>query len=258
MIEGGFEATLDEHLAVMTLIGDDPPLKVLEQSLVGRPGLVQRRTTRGLRRARVHAAAPYLGADRKGTSSSGAERLEKLRSDTLRKGFNSPFWPHVLTTTSIGQDGLDFHVWCDRIIHWDLPRDPVDFEQREGRIARYASLGVRRALAEVHGDAALAPWESPFGAIFAAARAAKCEGLGLERWWSPPSHRPISVTFSLPFSLASLRLLRLRDDLVHYRLALGQPEPQLFEAMVKHFGLNQSQARELALNLSPAVPTPHT
>jgi superfamily II DNA/RNA helicase len=73
-------------------------------------------------------------ADRK------AERLEKMRSDTLRKGFNSPFWPHVLITTSIGQEGLDFHVWCDRVIHWDLPRDAVDFEQREGRIARYANL----------------------------------------------------------------------------------------------------------------------
>ncbi|WP_141245296.1 hypothetical protein [Mesorhizobium sp. WSM4313] len=131
MVDGGLEAVLDEHVAVMTMIGDDPPLKVLENSLVGRPGLVQRRTTRGVRRARVHAAVPYLGADRKaeGADRKKAERLEKLRSDTLRKAFNSPFWPHILTTTSIGQDGLDFHVWCDRVIHWDLPRDPVDFEQ---------------------------------------------------------------------------------------------------------------------------------
>lgn len=257
MLDGGFEAVLDEHVAVMTLIGDDPPLKILENSLVGRPGLVQRRTTRGVRRVRVHAAAPYLGADRKAVSNRAdrnkADRMEKLRSDTLRKAFNSPFWPHVLTTTSIGQDGLDFHVWCDRIIHWDLPRDPVDFEQREGRIARYASLGVRRALAEAHGGAAKAPWESCFGAIFKSARAATHEGLGLERWWSPAAHKPISVTFSLPFSVSGLRLSRLRDDLVRYRLALGQPEPQLFEAMIRHFGLDQGRARELALNLSPGM-----
>jgi hypothetical protein len=263
MLEGGFEATLDEHVAVMTLIGDAAPLEVLEQSVVGRPGLVQRRTTRGVRRARVHAAAPYLGADRKRVTGENTdrkaadrkpERMQKLRSDTLRKAFNSPFWPHVLTTTSIGQDGLDFHVWCDRVIHWDLPRDPVDFEQREGRIARYASLGVRRALATAHGGAVLSAWKSPFGAIFEAARAAKSEGLGLERWWSPPDHKPVSITFSLPFSLAGLRLLRLRDDLVRYRLALGQPDPQLFEAMVEHFRLSHGRARELALNLSPAMP----
>src|SRR6185312_2148362 len=220
----------------------------LEQSLVGRPGLVQRRTTRGLRRARVHAAAPYLGADRKEAGRRNfdrkAERSEKLRSDALRKGFNSPFWPHVLATTSIGQEGLDFHVWCDRIIHWDLPRDSVAFEQREGRIARYASLSVRRALADAYGGSALLPWQSPYVAIFEAARAAKREGLGLERWWAPASHKPVSVTFSLPFSLSGLRLLRLRDDLVRYRLALGQPEPQLFETMVEHFGLSQGRARE--------------
>jgi hypothetical protein len=179
----------------------------------------------------------------------------KTSRRTLRKGFNSPFWPHVLAKTSIGQDGLDFHVWCDRIIHWDLPRDPVDFEQREGRIARYGSICVRRALAEVYGGAPPAPWQSPFGAIFEAARAAKRDGLGLERWWSSTNHKPTSVTFSLPFSLAALRLSRLRDDLVHYRLALGEPEPHMFEAMVEHFGLSHDQARELPLNLSPAAPT---
>jgi hypothetical protein len=133
--------------------------------------------------------------------------------------------------------------------------DPIDFEQREGRIARYASLSVRRALVETFGDAAVARWESPFRAIFEAARAAKRDGLGLERWWSPACHKPVSITFSPAFSLAGLRLSRLRDDLVRYRLALGQPEPQLFEAMVKHFALGEGKARELALNLSPAVPT---
>jgi hypothetical protein len=261
ILEGGFEATLDEHVAVMRLIGDDLPLKILEQSLVGRPGLVRRRSTGRGKRFRVHAAAPYLGADRKGPRKDRggkvgkSEKLEKLRSDALRNGFNSPFWPHVLATTSVGQEGLDFHVWCDRVVHWDLPRDPVDFEQREGRIARYASLGVRRALADTYGGGALAPWQSPFGAIFDAARDAPREGLGLERWWSPPSHRPVSITFNLPFSLSGQRLGYLRDDLVRYRLALGQPEPQLFQAMIEHFSLSTDESRELALNLSPAVPT---
>jgi hypothetical protein len=249
LLDGGLEATLDEHVAVMMLIGDEKPLSILAQSIVGRPGRVQRRTTRGIRPARVHAAVPYLGAER---HSKGSKTSEKLRADTLRKAFNAPFWPHVLATTSIGQEGLDFHVWCDRVVHWDLPRDPVDFEQREGRISRYASLGVRRALAQKYSPAELTPWSSPFQAIFDVARAAKREGLGLERWWSPSEQRPISITFSLPFSRSQLKLTRLREELVSYRLALGQPEPQLFEAMIKHFGLDSEAARELALNLSPA------
>ncbi|HBO43053.1 MAG TPA: hypothetical protein DD670_03785 [Planctomycetaceae bacterium] len=250
MVDGGFEAVLDEHMAVMMLIGDLEPIQVLEESLVGRPGRVQRRTTRGLRHARVHAAVPYLGADRKTT-----DRSEKLRSDMLRKGFNSPFWPHVLVTTSIGQEGLDFHVWCDRVIHWDLPRDPVDFEQREGRISRYASLCVRRALVEKYNDKPRQTWESPFKSIFTATAEAKGQGLGLERWWSPADHQPVSVTFSQPFSVSELQIAQLQKDLVRYRLALGQPEPQLFEAMVRHFELGTNQVRELALNLSPTVST---
>jgi len=39
------------------------------------------------------------------------------RTDQVRDAFNSPFWPFVLTTTSIGQEGLDFHPYCHAIIH---------------------------------------------------------------------------------------------------------------------------------------------
>ncbi len=63
-------------------------------------------------------------------------RSRPLRPDELRKAFNAPFWPYVLATTSIGQEGLDFHCWCDTIIHWDLADDPVSHEQRQGRIQR--------------------------------------------------------------------------------------------------------------------------
>ncbi len=140
----------------------------------------------------------------------------------------------------------------DRIVHWDLPRDPVDFEQREGRIARYASLCVRRSLAATYGDAGLSAdhGSSPFWAIFQAARDAKKEGMGLERWWSPPNHKPVSITFDVRFSQNVARLKELQEDLTRYRLALGQPEPGLFEDMVKHFNLQPGEARGLALDLS--------
>lgn len=255
IMAGGFEAVVDEHLAVMRLIGDGTPLDHLRQSFVGRGGRVRMRRAGARKAARVsvHAAVPYAGAER-GRTKAG--KGGKLRSDALRRAFNSPFWPHVLATTSVGQEGLDFHVWCDRVVHWDLPRDPVDFEQREGRIARYASLCVRRSLAEAHADAgrAAGPGSSPFWAIFEAARAAAGEGRGLERWWSPPTHRPVSVTFDVRFSQNATRLRDLQTDLTRYRLALGQPEPGLFEELVKHFGLAPGEARDLALDLSAPGP----
>ena len=59
------------------------------------------------------------------------------RKEQVRKAFNSPFWPFVLATTSVGQEGLDFHTYCHAVMHWNLPANPVDMEQREGRIHRY-------------------------------------------------------------------------------------------------------------------------
>ena len=258
ILEGGFEAVLDEHLGVLRLISNLQGPKLIEALTAGvleRPGSVRLRSG-GVRktRVRVHAVSPFAGAERRAARGGGDE---KLRSDTLRRAFNSPFWPHVLTTTSVGQEGLDFHVWCDRVIHWDLPTDPVDFEQREGRVARYASLVVRRALVEEHGQAALAgpPMESPFARVIDRARAMPAAGAGLEKWWVPTSHKPLSITFDWAFSIRAIQFETLRRDLLFYRLALGQPEPELFRSFVSHFQLDAAGARELALNLSPLHPT---
>ena len=38
------------------------------------------------------------------------------RADRIRKSFNSPFRPFVLSTTSIGQEGLDFHCYCRKVM----------------------------------------------------------------------------------------------------------------------------------------------
>ncbi|MBY2950946.1 C-terminal helicase domain-containing protein [Rhizobium leguminosarum] len=249
LVDGGFEAVLDEHLAVTGLVGDATPLDNLEHAIIARPGQIRLRRggTKKFARARVHAAMPFSGAQ-----SRGGGKSEEIRSDGIRRAFNSPFWPHVLATTSIGQEGLDFHVWCDRVIHWDLPRDPVDFEQREGRVDRYGSLSVRRALAEQFGNGIESAAASPFEEIFKRARKAPRTAFGLERWWSPLDHKPRSFTFETPLTMAGVRFNRLRDDLMRYRLALGQPEPGLFGQFVEHFKLSRDEVRELAVNLSPA------
>lgn len=71
---------------------------------------------------------------------------------TLQQAFNSPFRPFVLATTSVGQEGLDFHWYTRKIVHWNLPSNPVDMEQREGRINRYKCLAIRRNIAKFFGD----------------------------------------------------------------------------------------------------------
>src|SRR3546814_6149213 len=67
-----------------------------------------------------------------------AEEEKGIRRTALvQAAFKSPFRPFVLASTSIGQEGLDFHPYCARIVHWKLPSNPVDIEQRGGRGHRF-------------------------------------------------------------------------------------------------------------------------
>lgn len=98
---------------------------------------------------RCHVAMPFVEGRAAYAHEPGATEsteVPRIRTDELRKAFNTPFWPYVLATTSVEQEGLDFHAWCDTIVHWDLCRNPVDLEQREGRIQRYGGLSIRRAI----------------------------------------------------------------------------------------------------------------
>lgn len=254
-VAGGLESALDEHVALLQRLYDHKGKKILDElmvTLMDRPGNVRLRRSSKDARVRVHAATPFAG----GVQKARGGKEEKLRSDSLRRAFNSPFWPHLLATTSVGQEGLDFHVWCDRIIHWDMPRDPVEFEQREGRVSRYASLAVRRGLAKTLGDGArrVPHFTSPFARLLHLAETAKVreEESGLNRWWIGET-RPKRIVFEWPFSLRSLRHADLERNLFYYRLGLGQPEPDLFMAFLRNLDVEPSVARILALNLCPLV-----
>ena len=127
-------------------------------------------------------------ADREFSDSEGKHKIS--RSDALRKAFNTPFRPFILATTSVGQEGLDFHPWCDRIAHWDLCASPLDLEQREGRIQRFLGLNVRKQLARDFGSMVLSksrrserscsPWG---GEILSLAENQAVNTDGLSPWW---------------------------------------------------------------------------
>lgn len=253
MLKGGFEAVLDEQMVLLGQLGDAKGLAIFEQlssCLLDRPSLVQFRRGKNTKlRIPVQAATPFAGGEQR---KVGKRKAARLRSDTLRRAFNSPFWPHILCTTSVGQEGLDFHQWCRRIVHWDLPSDPVDFEQREGRIARYASLAVRQSLGAEHGAEALARAAngSPFSSLLAVAGEQSSGRTGLERWWLPTTGKPVSVSFDWRFSLRSKRKEDMLEELLYYRLALGQPNPEAFMEMLKRVGADHGNPRDLAIDLS--------
>ena len=88
-------------------------------------------------------ARPLLERESSEVKREGASSLTELRN-----AFNSPFMPFVLSSTSVGQEGLDFHWYCHAIVHWNVPHTPVDFEQRDGRIHRFRNHAVRRNIAQ--------------------------------------------------------------------------------------------------------------
>ena len=150
-----------------------------------------------------------------------------VRLGTVREAFNSPFRPFVLATTSVGQEGLDFHPYCYRVYHWNLPGNPVDLEQREGRVHRFKGHAVRLNVAHNHGAelwGQAAASADPWAQMFVSARAATLSDTDLAPYWL--CEGPVKVERRvpiLPFSRETQRLEWLKRSLTVYRLAFGQP-----------------------------------
>lgn len=268
--EGNLESVLDEYFATTQGLGveeQDPRrgkrvLEALHAALTTRAASARLDPLQGGRRKalrtgkmRCHAGM-QLRPDEGGDFADG--KGARIRSDSVRKAFNSPFRPFVLATTSVGQEGLDFHVYCNHLVHWDLPSNPVDLEQREGRIQRYGGLSVRRALVE---DLDQPPFThgSPWRALAESWSDLEDHG-GRYPWWSAGEERIQRTVFVAPFSQEVLRLRRLQRAVALYRLTLGQPNPaHMVEALLQEEECltpdardeRQRWLREARLDLTP-------
>ena len=190
------------------------------------------------------------------TEGDGQEKNVN-RKTAVRNAFNSPFQPFVLATTSIGQEGLDFHNYCRRIVHWNLPSNPIDLEQREGRIQRFACLAIRQNLVRRYGTQTFQE-ESVWQEMFRRAEQAEKENgsSDLIPYWGlrekaddlVPIERIVPM---YPFSKDGLVYERMMKILSLYRLTLGQSrQEELLEYLFSHAECPE-QFRKLFMNLSP-------
>lgn len=165
--------------------------------------------------------AVRFGEERSDDSERGANRAEQVRA-----AFNSPFWPFVLATTSVGQEGLDFHPYCHAVVHWNLPANPVDLEQREGRVHRYKGHAVRKNVAARFGLSAVAATGDPWDAVFSAAVRERPPGSSdLVPYWVYPLEGGASIErhlIAFPLSRDASRMEALRRTLAVYRMVFGQ------------------------------------
>lgn len=192
--------------------------------------------------------------------------------------FNSPFRPFVLATTSIGQEGLDMHRYCHEVYHWNLPANPVDLEQREGRVHRYKCYAIRRNLAALYGGRVLSesrdavgatantspdPVFDPWGLIFNIALDERSEEESdLNPYWilDMPDGVKINRRILAPaLSWETQAVTPLKNSLALYRMVFGQPRQQELLGLLQHRIDHGEVPRELAefrIDLSPPYGQP--
>jgi len=265
-LNGNLQSVLDEYVHVlrgfMGIIDPDAPgaVATLGKQLAGSVSL---------------RAANYVARDPAKAFEDGRETMrsrfalqfgqrqtdmegELQRSEDVRTAFNSPFWPFVLASTSVGQEGLDFHLYCHAIVHWNLPANPVDLEQREGRVHRFKGHAVRKNLAHGYRRAAFEgspedPWEKMFDA---AASARDADQNDLVPYWVLAGPAAIERHVPLiPLSREVARLANLKRTLAVYRLVFGQPRQEDLIEFLLSRGLTAEEigalVDELRVDLRP-------
>ncbi len=182
------------------------------------------------------------------------QKAEDARQPEVRRSFNSPFWPFVLASTSVGQEGIDFHWWCHSVFHWNTPPNPVDFEQREGRVDRYRGHAIRKNVAQHHGAAVLQdPGRDPWSTAWKLAQDLRSEYGDFTPSWVYPGDAKIE-RHVVPFVMSSdmARYERVKRDVALYRLTFGQPRQEDMLELLREQGTEGVGAREdIQIRLTP-------
>jgi hypothetical protein len=252
VLEGNLEAVLDEHFWL-----PDPEHAAWEKSGRKDGRIAALRDTLGIRSAPVvisekkrritlsaHAAMPLTDTE---AHTAATQDVKQLRADDLRRAFNTPFWPHVLCTTSVGQEGLDFHLWCRTIVHWDLCSTPVDLEQREGRVDRFKSLAVRRAMSKGLGTGRAGNVQT-WNAVDGQSKRFE-DDTGLAPWWVFRDATIDRWFMDPPASEERRRRQELKHLRELYRLALGLPHHHDVVKRLAATKLNLKTIRSCCLDL---------
>ncbi len=265
--DGNMQAMFDEyaHLITNGLDKDNNTIKRLHNVIIDSLSIkttlygvdtlnsFKKRTLGGKPRAtnlRTHFAVAF-------TKGEGNSDKSTDRKKIVRNAFNSPFRPFVLASTSIGQEGLDFHNYCRKIVHWNLPSNPIDLEQREGRINRFECLAIRQNIAERYGDNQFESdvWREMFEIAVNDTVENNQHSSDLIPFWGVPETEDMvkieRIVPMYPFSRDISAYERMIKILSLYRLTLGQArQEELLEYIVQNTEEGED-LKKLFINLSP-------
>lgn len=191
-----------------------------------------------------------------GDKGAKSTATESLNNKIAR--FNSPFLPFQFISTSIGQEGFDFHVYCRKIVHWSLEFNPVKFEQREGRINRYQGYALRlnvfNKIKEMDSNYKFNNWNDAFSylkkidknndeiGLYPNFVCEMQDRLGLER-----------ECYFYPGSFEEREFLNVLKAVGYYRSLLGQSGSDQFEDQFRKFVEGETSIIDYFINLYPNI-----
>lgn len=139
-------------------------------------------------------------------------------------------------------------------MHWNLPSNPIDLEQREGRINRYKCLAIRQNVALKYGDIVYEKdiWNEMFEA---AAKGERQDNQSqLVPYWCFGKNQEIKIERIVPMyplSKDEVSYQRLIKVLSLYRLTLGQArQEELLQYIFNQFD-ETDELKQLFIDLSP-------
>lgn len=149
-----------------------------------------------------------------------------------------------------------------------MPSNPVDLEQREGRVHRYKGHAIRKNIASAFSqlnkgneiiDLSILQ-RDPWIRLFVLAETNRAPGEGdLVPYWLYPIEGGDRIERYVPAHKLSrdfLKLTNLRRSLAVYRMVFGQPRQEdLIQFLLEHYDEETVKlaVKELRMDLSPRV-----
>ena len=271
-INGNIQAMLDEYCFVLanenvSSTDDDRTIGIIQDMFLGalslRSAPYEVDTWEALcgdenkkMSMRTHYAVGF-NKSTKDTTQADSKKPES-RKESVRTAFNSPFRPFVLASTSVGQEGLDFHYYCHRLMHWNLPHNPTDMEQREGRINRYLCHAVRKSLVRYFRNADASPFTSWAHLLKMATEESlrlNPDYSELSPFWCFSGDQPVKIERIVPlypYSRDEAAYERLLKLLSLYRLTLGQArQEEILNSILENNALADHITKDLFISLCP-------
>lgn len=262
-VMGNLQATIDEYAFVMgysramSVSEKNALWAVMQSAIINRTTIdIDTEESFCVSRANKLSVQRWFACDYAKISNN--DKDEK-RKQSIQAAFNSPFRPFVLASTSVGQEGLDFHLYCRKIVHWNLPSNPINLEQRSGRINRYEGLAIRRTIAHLFGGTL--DWHRLFETAHTTWHTMYNEYNDMIPHWCVPTEclqqedarieriENIFPLYAMSQDIEEYDNLMKQLDL--YRLTMGQPDQEFVINLLSKLNLSDENKDKLTFDLSP-------